>query len=535
MELDAEILDGGGWNGNGGNHFDHRGVSGTCSDLPGSNHGYRQFTFRKNNRSNRKNLMGKAQGYLTVYLTLSLTLIVSLYLVLIDSVRYKGAAVEALCAAETGLSSIMGEYNRELFRQYNLFGIDCSYGTASAKINHTEQHLLEYVTRNLDHSEVFLSELLYRDFFGLEVRDVELMEVAFLSDDNGAFFRRAAIEAVQDEVGLGLLESVKEWMDTITINGLDQKNSDEELEQADKALNDWNGTEVMINEQETACVEVENPIGGVTALKRKGILNLVTDTATLSDRRINTQTLIRNRIQRGMVSSGNLPSEEEEGLAARFLFQEYLIRNLGRFGEEKEDSALAYQLEYLLAGEDSDVENLRKVAGRICAIREAANAMYLWTDPQKKAEITLAATVACGIFLLPELIPVVSALILFGWAYMESIYDVKSLLEGGKVPIWKDAATWHYGLAAACGGELPSGTISRVGLGYEDYLRTLLMLSGPDQITLRAMDMVEADIRKTPGNQLFRLDGCVAGFRAAVRIDSSYGYGFEIIRKKMYE
>lgn len=479
--------------------------------------------------------MRRTGGYLTVYLTLSLTLIVSLYLVLIDSVRYKGAALEAMCAAETGLSSIMGEYNRELFEQFDLFGIDCSYGTASAKINHTEQHLLQYVTRNLDHSEVFLSEYLYRDFFDLEVRDVEMLEVAFFTDDSGAVFRNAAIEAVQDEVGLGLLESVKDWMNTITINGLDEKNSEEELKKADQALNDWNGTEVQIDEQETAYVDVESPIGEVSSLKRKGILNLVMDTSSLSDKRINSQILAQNRMKKGMVSTGNLSMEQREGLVDRFLFQEYLIRSLGRFGDEKEDAALAYQLEYLLAGEDSDVENLRKVAGRICAIREAANAAYLWSDPQKRAEITLAATLACGIFLLPELIPVVSALILFGWAYMESIYDVKSLLEGGKVPLLKDATTWHYGLTAACRGELPGGEISRIGLRYEDYLRTLLMFSGLETLTARAMDMVEADIRLTPGNQLFRLDGCIAGFRAAIRIDSGYGYGFEIVRKKTYE
>ena len=61
------------------------------------------------------------------------------------------------------------------------------------------------------------------------------------------------------------------------------------------------------------------------------------------------------------------------------------------------------------------------------------------------------------------------------------------------------------------------------------------MLTGLEKLTLRAMDMVEADIRLTPGNQFFRLDGCVAQFRANVRIDSGFGYGFEIIRQKGYE
>ncbi|MGN0424918.1 MAG: DUF5702 domain-containing protein [Acetatifactor sp.] len=479
--------------------------------------------------------MRRISGYLTVYLTLCLTLIVSLYLVLIDSARYKGAALEAICAAETGLSSVMGEYHRELFGQFGLFGIDCSYGTASCRINHTEEHLLDYVDRNLDLSDVFLASILYRDFFDLNVRDVEIDQIALFSDGEGAVFRGAAIDAVCDDIGLGLLESVMDWADTITVNGLDRQDSEADMAQANAVLDDLNGTEVQISEQETGYVDVANPVGNVFTLKKKGILNLVTDVSTLSEKRINTAAYIQSRLQKGMVSRGNMAFDERDGLTDRFLFQEFLLRSLGHFGQTKEQTALSYQVEYLLAGADSDVENLRKVAGRLCAIREAANAAYLWSDPQKKAEITLAATIACGIFLLPELIPAVTTLIVLGWAYMESIYDVKSLLEGGKVPLWKDATTWHYGLSAACGGELPGTQISRVGLSYEDYLRVLLMLTGLGKLTLRAMDMVEADIRLTPGNQFFRLDGCVAQFRASVRIESGFGYGFEIIRQKGYE
>ena len=69
------------------------------------------------------------EGYLTVYLALCLTVILSLYLALIDSARRNGAGLEALCAAEAGMQSVMAEYHRELSRQYNLFAVDSSYGT----------------------------------------------------------------------------------------------------------------------------------------------------------------------------------------------------------------------------------------------------------------------------------------------------------------------------------------------------------------------------------------------------------------------
>ena len=62
------------------------------------------------------------------------------------------------------MDSILAEYHRELQKQYNLFAIDCSYGTESASTKLTESHLLEYMNRNFSLEDVFLEKLLYRDF-----------------------------------------------------------------------------------------------------------------------------------------------------------------------------------------------------------------------------------------------------------------------------------------------------------------------------------------------------------------------------------
>ena len=112
---------------------------------------------------------------------------------------------------------------------------------------------------------------------------------------------------------------------------------------------------------------------------------------------------------------------------------------------------------------------------------------------------------------------------------------MKSLLAGGKVPIFKDDGSWHYSLSSALSGSLQDENAGGEGLAYEDYLRIFMMLSGVDTLTARAMDMVEADIRKTPGNAAFRLDGCFGALEACVRIGSSYGFRYQITRQKSYE
>ena len=124
--------------------------------------------------------------------------------------------------------------------------------------------------------------------------------------------------------------------------------------------------------------------------------------------------------------------------------------------------------------------------------------------------------------------------ILLGWAYAESVYDVKTLLAGGKVPLLKDRDSWHYSLQAALSGELNDGGEEGKGLSYLDYLRIFMTLTDLDLLTVRAMNMVEADIRQTAGNSLFRLDACYDGFQATIDISSSFGYKYELNRKRVY-
>ena len=150
-----------------------------------------------------------------------------------------------------------------------------------------------------------------------------------------------------------------------------------------------------------------------------------------------------------------------------------------------------------------------------------------------EAEV-LAATI-CSALLVPELTPVLQASILLGWAYAESLYDVEMLLSGKKISLLKDKNSWHLGLSAALDGDFSGSGEEEEGLTYEDYLRIFMMLTDTDTLTMRAMDMVEADIRNTPGNKYFRMDGCYDKIQAKINIASRYDYAFELIREKTYE
>ena len=183
------------------------------------------------------------------------------------------------------------------------------------------------------------------------------------------------------------------------------------------------------------------------------------------------------------------------------------------------------------------MDNLRQVATRICGIREVANTIYLYQDEEKEAVADSLAWVLSGAVFYPELQPLFKATLLMGWAYVESLYDTKLLLAGGKVPLMKTKADWHYDLDSILESvdmQLRQEEENAKGLSYTDYLHVLLYLADSEELTFRFMDLIEMDIRLTEGNEAFRMDACIESVEAEGYISSNYGGRYRILRKKSY-
>ncbi len=477
-------------------------------------------------------------AYLTVYLSIIMAILLSLCLALIEGARSNGIRLEAECVMDIGLNSVLAEYHRELLGQYNLFAIDCSYGTDYAGKSNTEQHLKEYMQRNFSMEDIFLSDWFYKDFLALSVENVDLTKVSLLTDEKGAVFRKRAVEAIKDDIGLTLLEDILQWTQTVESQKLLERNIAQEKSLIDTQIQEYDGRQIQVSETEWITAQISNPTNALEELRARGSLqNVVEDVSLLSNRSIDSTALIGNRMEQGRISVGNIPLEavsEAEQLTERFFFQEYLMKYMSRYGEEKEDSALLYQMEYVVAGRDNDLENLKSVADTLCAMREVANVIYLYSDETKSAEAELLATVLAALMQVPDIASLLKAVLILGWAYAESLHDVKTLLAGGRIPLIKDSSTWHYGLEGALQSAASEETDNQQGLTYEDYLRILMMFVDVDTLTARAMNMVEADIRRTPGNSQFRLDACYDCVEANVVVKSEYGYEYQITRQKRY-
>ena len=85
----------------------------------------------------------------------------------------------------------------------------------------------------------------------------------------------------------------------------------------------------------------------------------------------------------------------------------------GCSGNEREDSRLKYEREYLYAGKDSDYANLEKVVEKLFLWKEAANFSYIITDEVKLAEAEGLALTASVLLTIPELKDAIKMAIIF--------------------------------------------------------------------------------------------------------------------------
>lgn len=475
------------------------------------------------------------QGYMTVYLALTMTILLSLYLALIEGARSNAIRLEAECITDIGLNSVLAEYHRELYKQYNLFAIDTSYGSFRSGTDKLETHLREYLERNMSNEDIFLGNLFYKDFLAMSLDELDVTKVSCLTDGKGAVFRKRAVEVIKDDVGISLMKDLAEWTQTVTNHQLNERDIAAEKKKVDEEIMERDGDEIEIFEDEWVTIEIDNPTDGLEEIRKAGILSrVVQEEGQLSAKGISTELLVGTRMEEGKINQGNWEIQElsaGEQLTERFFFQEYLIKYMGRYGRQDEGNALEYQLEYLVSGKNSDIQNLQQTMNMLCAMREVANVVYLFSDEEKCMVAELLAAVLATLMLVPEITDLLKVTLLFGWAYAESIYDVEVLLKGGRIPLIKDDTTWHYSLENAL--LLNSESEETVtGLSYEDYLRIFMSFTDINTLTSRAMNMVEADIRETPGNEAFRLDACYDCIEVDISIKSAYGYEYEITRQK---
>lgn len=477
---------------------------------------------------------GLGNGYLTVFLTLILTVMLSFSMTLIVSAGENTRRFAAECVTDIGMNSILAEYHRELLEQYNVFFTDISYGTQVIAYENMTEHLKNYINHNLQGDDLFMQGV-YGNLIHMELDNIAVNGALSACEEGGISLRRQAVDAIKQDVGITYLEKTGDWLATLQSSGIMDINLLEKQKEAEKKVVELTGKKMG-----TLFEEEEQEDNAVTFYEA-GILNLVADREELSSREITLSQYASHRVH---FESGGLsvPESYADDFWDELFFHEYLMSYTGHYGEENSGSAyekkfgLAYETEYLLAGKAKDIDNLKAVAGQILAIRGGANLIALMQDEGKKQYVQILAFSMASLLGIPEAEEVLEELLKIIWAMAEALYDVTILLQGGRIPVIKQPEEWHYSMENALNFVRPETGQTKItdGLSYEDYLRILLCFHGKEELTMRMADVMEMNIRNTPGNENFCMDGCFEAFRVQIvyrgerdkkyTIDRTYGY-----------
>ena len=217
--------------------------------------------------------------------------------------------------------------------------------------------------------------------------------------------------------------------------------------------------------------------------------------------------------------------DEETAIADNLYIGEYMLLMTDYFGRGSYDAGTRQtgtghmETEYILAGQDTDRDNLAAVINRIVGVRTGLNLVCLYRDNDKKSEAKMLAKTIAGVSGTAPIVPVISFLIMSVWALGQAVCDVRDLLAGHKVPLIHDDESFYLtlsGLMKVAEG-LPEPDSSREkGWKYADYLRLFLIVGQNSTTDYRCMDVIQMALRKHQSD--FRVDRMICSLEMDIGV-----------------
>lgn len=246
--------------------------------------------------------------------------------------------------------------------------------------------------------------------------------------------------------------------------------------------------------------EREGFLEQISRMAAGGLLELVLPPGTV----VSGQKLGLNSVPSADRKSGNAGGylDGEKNLLHRLLVGEYDIRFFEGFKKEMQKGSF-YELEYIIHGKSQDRDNLSGVITRLVGLREGLNLIHILSDSGKRQEAQeLALAIVGGTGILP-LVSITAFFIMSVWALGEALVDIRTLLDGGRVPFIKSKNDWKLGLDRLLDigrsrslGEREADEGRTDGLTYKGYIRILIFGGYGSDMIYRMMDVMQMNIGK---------------------------------------
>lgn len=461
------------------------------------------------------------QGSMSAFLAMLFLVFLLLISVCVEGIYMYTARGKAMGVYMSGLSHTKGNYQKELADMYHIYAMDPRY---KKKI---ETDFSNRMKESLDQGT---------DTFRFQTGSTQISDTLDLSAQKGEVLKYQIRQQMQYEAAGDLL---KNWTKKIKA-GKDQQNEisgirdqiQKEEEEAKKQQEQDKQAESSKKKPETKKSENEktptsestkkDPREGFMKLLKEGSIPLVMGEKKVSDLPINIVYGKKDTTKQNAWNFMNRKAVEKEleefkntsstdSFASELPVVLYATKYFHFLTDTTKKDGIQYEMEYLIAGKDSEKENLGTVFWKMIAFRFVTNVAYIYQDPAKGKEAALLAASILGVTGFPPAVAVAKNLLLLALAYGESVIDVRNLAEGNKVPAVKTTSNWQLSFAGLATLNCKRKPVKQ-GLAYEDYL-FLLLASQKDkrQKYFRMMNLMEQNIRKKVPD--FKLDQCSSSYK----------------------
>lgn len=495
---------------------------------------------------------GNVRGSMTVFAALSIMLVASFLFVLLEAAHQQQLRRVAQMNTSLVVESVFSNYCSPLWEKYQILVLDNG-------MTEEQEPFVSWEYYAADLSKESLSQRGFMrgtNHLRMDTKGAEFVAYRMLTDEDGRAYIKTISDYMRNTIGQQAIEKlaaeyqqlsgmdISDKPDDTALAGADNaiaearrleeekaKKEEEERKKAQEAAKKAKATKKADKKAEKkakkkagteagerAIEPAENPLEIIKNLWHQGTLSLVLkDAKAVSNMKEDWSDAVSKREKYTGIGLEPIQTDATDTL----LFTEYLLDHFACYTSGDAAGTLAYELEYLLCGNEKDQSNLSETVQRLLAVREAANLAYLAADASKQELAYSVALSLAGVTANPGIIYAVKCGLLAAWALAESVLDVRALLSGDKIAIIKNSAQWtsdllHLGSVFSSFG---TATNCQNGLSYQRYLGFLLMMQA-QKVSYRAMNIQEHVIRSKEGFENFCMDHLVIDAEIAMNYSS---------------
>ena len=489
-------------------------------------------------RSKKITVIFEEKGQITVFLSLLLIVLIGFSFVVVKGVSSYSASALGEDAVKNAGENVLANYDRELFNRYHIFFLDPrekNYILSDGKAD-----VAQYFSGN--------------SFFNVFCNSLEMTEEVTAVEEGGLYLKHEIREWMKYRQEEKVKDTLKQLINNVKKNNADRKeyqNEAEEetgnIEQSEENKAEEDKVEDKA-EEETVSQEVQKE--RTTWKEIKEALQLLTKTGILFYVSDHPEQLSRKSIPEGNLPSRAKKREQEEHKVEEFLFsgsglkgiksmlsvdfsintnstlwtkENYIVPYIeecfldyseeGKEGKEEkndvQEQVLAYEKEYLIKGQPSDLDNLKREANDILLLRFINNYIFTGRDAEIQSQVNIMASALTGVVGIPQTAKAVQMMLRAALSY-----ELHTLFEGGEISLTKDRGNWNLELKTMV-KQLKEKKAVKKGkhnISYKDYLKVLLFMKGNSTILCyRMMDIMQENIAcKEAG---FLMENCLFSYK----------------------